>query len=504
MNSDFFSEVNAELGLHPNGFWGNAFNLEDSELLLDFDHTSERFCKRVLSDYQTIFDDTSFDVSSNHYDYMDIEDAVYYDPIFELFEEPFIIGRKKRAANCFGYNFGTIEESCWYIKFLREEGNARRNTYIDSRRNRYGPFRSHFGMTLELVDKLVDIFWDNGWIENTHRYSSPLQLKLRSQLLILGSLHVLSNATPFRQLETSTNISTSEHLKFFHKFIDKMYSIKYQHIYYPRTEEELKVVTDKYASVNLPGCGGSIDVVHVKWSNCPAGDYNRAKGKETFPSFAFQVITGYNREIFAVSSAQFGSRNDKHITRLDNNVKKICLGWYRNVVWFFYDLDGILQRAIGIYLICDNGYLRWPTLICPIKGSDKTTPEGYFSTNIESVRKDVECVFGILKKRWRILDFGIRFRRILVGEKIFVTCCMLHNMMLSVMDRDTSYRTNPDHVGTGAPNGDDGVWLHGGDDDAPPPSTRTERRLGILWGKRRANLVRHLQYSCSGRRSQWR
>jgi hypothetical protein len=26
---------------------------------------------------------------------------------------------------------------------------------------------------------------------------------------------------------------------------------------------------------------------------------------------------------------------------------------------------------------------------------------GYFSSNLESVRNDVECLFGILKKRWK-------------------------------------------------------------------------------------------------------
>lgn len=33
---------------------------------------------------------------------------------------------------------------------------------------------------------------------------------------------------------------------------------------------------------------------------------------------------------------------------------------------------------------------------------------GYFSTNLEGVRKDIET-FGILKKHWRILDFGILY-----------------------------------------------------------------------------------------------
>ncbi len=47
--------------------------------------------------------------------------------------------------------------------------------------------------------------------------------------------------------------------------------------------------------------------------------------------------------------------------------------------------------------------------ICPYKHEPVSSQKGYFSAKIESVRKDVECVFGIIKKRWRILDYGIRF-----------------------------------------------------------------------------------------------
>lgn len=71
---------------------------------------------------------------------------------------------------------------------------------------------------------------------------------------------------------------------------------------------------------------GSMDVVHTKWSNCPTGDFNRAKGKESFPSIAFQCISNFDRRIMGVSSAQFGSRNDKHIVKIDKNVAKILDG----------------------------------------------------------------------------------------------------------------------------------------------------------------------------------
>ena len=45
------------------------------------------------------------------------------------------------------------------------------------------------------------------------------------------------------------------------------------------------------------------------------------------------------------------------------------------------------------------------------------------------MRKDVECTFGILKKRWSILKTGINTQGN-TADKIWKTCCALHNMLL--------------------------------------------------------------------------
>jgi len=57
--------------------------------------------------------------------------------------------------------------------------------------------------------------------------------------------------------------------------------------------------------------------------------------------------------------------------------------------------------------------------------------EDYFSSKVESLRKDVECVFGILKGRWASLDKGFKYRDVKTCGQIFLTCVVLHNMMLS-------------------------------------------------------------------------
>ena len=67
-------------------------------------------------------------------------------------------------------------------------------------------------------------------------------------------------------------------------------------------------------------------------------------------------------------------------------------------------------------------------------------PEGsrldVWSKLVESVRKDVECTFGILKKRFHILKHDIRLHNKDHVHDVFVACCILHNMLLDYDEWD--------------------------------------------------------------------
>ncbi len=127
--------------------------------------------------------------------------------------------------------------------------------------------------------------------------------------------------------------------------------------------------------------------------------------------------------------------------------------------------------------------MPWPTSICPFAQASKASLEGYFSSNIESVRKDVKCTFGILKKRWHVLSNGFTYHDIKICEKVFITCCVLHNFLLDLMER-TNVR-----VGRGYPIGDDGLWLDGHTNNVDS----CLRLLSIQFGLRRDKLAKHLK-----------
>jgi hypothetical protein len=139
-------------------------------------------------------------------------------------------------------------------------------------------------------------------------------------------------------------------------------------------------------------------------------------------------------------------------------------------------------------------------LICPYASESSLGRKGYFNSNLESIRnKDVECTFGILKKRWRILDYGFNYYCMKDCEKIFTVCCMLHNMLLG-LGETFGYQVI---AGRGVPFAGDGLWLEDSvalngrlDADQVLCSAafkEADRRDAVLWKNRRDYLAEHLE-----------
>ena len=113
--------------------------------------------------------------------------------------------------------------------------------------------------------------------------------------------------------------------------------------------------------------------------------------------------------------------------------------------------------------------------------------------------KQLRTMLGILTKCWRVLNNGILFRDIDVCNKVFTTCCCLHNFLLNLMERDTI------RVGRGGPLENNKILLSG--NTATNHNVETNVILGNKFVRRRAFLAMQLRvlkeigpivYVCSG------
>ena len=88
------------------------------------------------------------------------------------------------------------------------------------------------------------------------------------------------------------------------------------------------------------------------------------------------------------------------------------------------------RNKIGPYLIGDSAYPIAPWLLKPFPEGTRNPTEFAFNKQLSSARVKVECAFGALKSRWRILqkrlDCDVEF-----SAKISVACAVLHNFCLN-------------------------------------------------------------------------
>jgi hypothetical protein len=218
--------------------------------------------------------------------------------------------------------------------------------------------------------------------------------------------------------------------------------------------------------LGIPGCIGSTDGVHVGWANCPYQWRHIFTGKEKAPTLAFNVTCNHHRWIHGSTIGHPGGRNDLTTSRTDELLEAVREDpFFKNRKFKLIGRDGIAFEVDGVWVLCDGGYHKWRVMQCPLKVQNLFhKDEIEWARRLESIRKDVECLFGIIKARFRILKLPLLCSGKNGHEKaqnIFFACCMLHNMLLEddklmdweeqvdwdgvdgLFDQDTPYVSDP-------------------------------------------------------------
>ena len=134
-------------------------------------------------------------------------------------------------------------------------------------------------MPLSKIKELTDIFINCEYIKLARSLMYRAEFREQSELFIMTALYRLGTGASFQTCRALFNISTSEVRWFFDTFLHAMHEMHEEFIFMPTNITELRRVSKNYDETGLPGCCGSMDVVHVKWSSCPTGDHNCTKGK---------------------------------------------------------------------------------------------------------------------------------------------------------------------------------------------------------------------------------
>ena len=329
--------------------------------------------------------------------------------------------------------------TCGWWKVLRHPDCYDEHTRVGKNfRHLFRVPRKIFDTILEAMRKDPRFHERTEWTRKGPK-SHPLELKLCAALRILGK------GWDFETAEEVAHISEPCLRTFFHKFTAWFVETFYEEEVKWPEGDELDHVRHVYEKLGFPGAIGSVDGVHVPWACAPAGSSWMYKGKEGYPSLALNVTVGPNLKIYHMTPAFGGATNDKTMANWDELIQALKKGTHYQHLTFTL-ADGTVRK--GAWLICDNGYHQWPVLQFPAKYPE-SDEMAYWSKRLESVRKDAERTFGIIKKRFFILCAPLKWRKKESCENVIKTTAILHNMLLHHDEADTIGKYPQDWVEPG-------------------------------------------------------
>ena len=255
------------------------------------------------------------------------------------------------------------------------DGCSKGSNTINDEQSRDGKyFRRRFRMPHSLFMTLVDVVLAEQWFPKygpegqgpkdcTGNHGASLHVKLLSVFRVLG------RGVVFDECFDGSGCGEESIRTFFHLFTAKFAQRYYAQVVQPPTSHaEILEHVRIYQSLGMGAAVGSTDCTHIELGNCPTKFKVVCTGKSGRPTLSYSLTCSHARKIYHCTAGFFGSKNDKHISKLDSCISAIASeDIYRNFAWTLDVRDDTTVEEKGVFLICDGGYHKWPHMICGLK-----------------------------------------------------------------------------------------------------------------------------------------
>lgn len=193
----------------------------------------------------------------------------------------------------------------------------------------------------------------------------------------------------------------------------------------PNKESFLKVAEefDKYA--NFPNCLGAVDGKHIRIINPDNSGSNYFNYKKFF-SIVLMAAADSNYCFITIDVGSFGKEADSNVFRSSNFGQKL----YHDMLDLPEDkiLPGTTGPALPFVLVADEAFALHKHVMRPYPNKTLDIEKRTFNYRLSRARRYVECTFGILSNKWRVLHTAILVNPDFATE-IVKTTCVLHNFV---------------------------------------------------------------------------
>lgn len=196
----------------------------------------------------------------------------------------------------------------------------------------------------------------------------------------------------------------------------------------PTTEMFLRTSCEFLDIWNFPNCIGCIDVKHVRII-CPPHSGTMFYNYKKFYSITLQGVCDAQYRFAMIDVGGFGKQNDGATLAASNMYLRLKSNQL-NIPNECY-LPGTQVKAPMVFL-GDEAYPLSLQLLIPYPADNLALDKITYNFRHSRARKSIECTFGILYSKWRILSKSIETKHE-TADHIIKAVCVLQN---TIIDRE--------------------------------------------------------------------
>ena len=211
-------------------------------------------------------------------------------------------------------------------------------------------------------------------------------------------------------------ISKSTAWKSIHSVIKNLVKVRTSFIKFPGQSEFQRIELAFRQKKGFPGVIGCVDGTHIP-IEVPKSDIAETfRNRKGYMSLNCQMVCGPIGEIYDCITGWPGSTHDSRI-------------------WRESQISRRLGAMIGerYHLLADSAYPISVNLLPPFKNPPERQHRR-FNYLHSSTRMAIEKAYGVIKRRFPLLKFGLRFRTVVDSANCIVAAVILHNICLIHVD----------------------------------------------------------------------
>lgn len=193
----------------------------------------------------------------------------------------------------------------------------------------------------------------------------------------------------------------------------------------PTKEMWIEIANTFHTKTNFPNCLGAIDGKHIRCKN-PKNAGSLYFNYKKFFSIVLMAAVDANLSFVAIDVGAYGKEGDSNVFR--ESALGVKLYSQQLNLPDPANLPDDIDNPQPFVFIGDEAFALHTNLLRPYPGRGLTLTRKVFNYRLSRARRTVECAFGVLANKWRVLHTPIQVEPEFT-DKIIKTCCILHNFV---------------------------------------------------------------------------